>query len=174
LIHQKALINAIEGCYAFNLYEKHQYQDDHPLVSVYTGTYNTGDFLRDTYQSLRDQTCPNWEWVVVDDHSTDGTWEHLEQLALEDVRVRPVRNAKNNGKIGSVKDTATRLCRGEFLVELDCRTSMKTDSGTGSEMGSGRIGTVKRSTGGRCGRSVSTQTSTTASAQARGSSLGGI
>jgi glycosyltransferase involved in cell wall biosynthesis len=124
---QKALINAIEGCYAFNLYEKHQYQDDHPLVSVYTGTYNTGDFLRDTYQSLRDQTCPNWEWVVVDDHSTDGTWEHLEQLALEDVRVRPVRNAKNNGKIGSVKDTATRLCRGEFLVELD-HDDMLTDT----------------------------------------------
>jgi glycosyltransferase involved in cell wall biosynthesis len=123
---RNALVDAIEGCYAFNLYQKHQYQDDHPLVSIYTGTYNTGDFLRDTYQSLKDQTNPNWEWVVVDDHSTDGTWERLEQLALEDFRVRPFRNAKNCGKIGGVKDTATRLCRGEFLVELD-HDDMLTD-----------------------------------------------
>lgn len=123
---QEAVVSAIENCYAFNLYQKHQYQDDHPLVSVYTGTYNTGDFFRDTYQSLREQTNPNWEWVVVDDHSTDGTWERLEQLAQEDFRVRPIRNAKNCGKIGGVKDMATRLCRGEFLVELD-HDDMLTD-----------------------------------------------
>jgi glycosyltransferase involved in cell wall biosynthesis len=124
--NQKALIEAVEGCYTFNLFKPHPYAEDNPLISIYTGTYNTGDFLRETYQCLREQTYPTWEWVVVDDHSTDGTWERLEALALEDSRVRPVRNAKRCGKIGGVKDKATRLCRGEYLVELD-HDDMLTD-----------------------------------------------
>jgi len=96
------------------------------LVSVYTPTYNTGDFLRDTYQSLRDQSYPNWEWVIVDDNSMDGTWERLVGIASEDHRVRPYRST-GMGKIGAVKDTATRLCRGVYLVELD-HDDMLTDT----------------------------------------------
>lgn len=121
-----ALVQAVESCYAHVLWAQHPYEHDNPLVSVYTPTHNTGDYLRDTYQSLREQTHTNWEWVVVDDASTDGTWARLEQLAAEDHRVRPVRNALNCGKIGGVKDQATRLARGEFLVELD-HDDMLTD-----------------------------------------------
>ena len=50
------VVNAIEGCYAANLWGEHRFAKSNPLVSVYTGTFNTGDFLRDTYGSLRDQT----------------------------------------------------------------------------------------------------------------------
>jgi glycosyltransferase involved in cell wall biosynthesis len=117
---------AVESCYTFNLYNKHQYQDAHPLISVYTGTYNTGDYLRETYQSLKEQIYKNWEWVVVDDQSSDGTWERLEALAKEDIRVRPYRSGKRISKIGAVKDTATRLCKGKYLVELD-HDDMLTD-----------------------------------------------
>jgi len=118
---------AVEGCYSFNIWHEHQNQKYNRLVSVYTGTYNTGDFLRDTFESLRTQTYPNWEWVVVDDHSTDGTWERLEQIASEDVRVHPHRLGYRHGKIGAVKDAATRLCNGEYLVELD-HDDMLTDN----------------------------------------------
>lgn len=114
----ESVIRAIEGCYAANIWGTHHHQKTNPLVSVYTGTYNTGDYLRDTYQSIREQTYPNWEWVVVDDESTDGTWERLEEIASEDIRVRPFR-MKHSGKIGAVKDTATRLAYGEYLIELD-------------------------------------------------------
>jgi len=117
---------AVESCYAFNLWTPHQYAKDNPLISVYTGTFNTGDFLRDAYQSLRDQTYSNWEWIVVDDGSSDRTWDRLVELAAEDHRVRPFRNARRCGKIGGVKDMATRLCKGEYLVELD-HDDMLTD-----------------------------------------------
>jgi glycosyltransferase involved in cell wall biosynthesis len=109
----------VEGCYAFSLWSEHQNEKHNPLISVYTGTFNSGDHLRETYQSLRDQTYPNWEWVAVDDHSTDGTWERLDSFAMEDARVRPFRSGRRIGKIGGVKDAATRLCRGVYLVELD-------------------------------------------------------
>lgn len=113
------ITQSIEGCYAFNLWNEHPHQKNNPLISVYTGTYNTGDYLRDTYQSLREQTYTNWEWVVIDDASTDGTWERLCEMAKEDVRVRPFQNAKNAGKVGNVKSIATRLSNGEYVVELD-------------------------------------------------------
>lgn len=112
-------MRSVEGCYSFNLWTEHQYQAANPLISIYTGTYNSGDYLREAYQSLRDQTYPSWEWVVIDDHSTDGTWERLEAMAKEDFRVRPYRSGKRLEKIGAVKDHATRLCKGVYLVELD-------------------------------------------------------
>lgn len=123
---EQEVIHAIESCYAFNLWSKQPAAVHNPLVSVFTGTFNTGDFLRDTYQSLREQAWPNWEWVVVDDASSDGTWGQLLQIASEDSRVRPFKNALRCGKIGGVKDVATRLCRGEYLVELD-HDDMLTD-----------------------------------------------
>jgi len=121
-----SVVSAIEACYSSNLYGPHHNQQFNPLVSVFTGTYNTGDYLRDTYQSLRDQTYSNWEWVVVDDESNDGTWERLLEIADEDHRVRPLR-IKHNGKIGAIKDIATRLAKGEFVVELD-HDDMLTDN----------------------------------------------
>jgi O-antigen biosynthesis protein len=109
----------IEACYAFNLWSRHPLEEALPLVSVFTPSFDSGDYLREAYQSLREQTYKNWEWVVVDDHSGDGTWQRLEALAREDVRVRPFRSGKRLGKIGASKDAATRLCRGAYLVELD-------------------------------------------------------
>jgi glycosyltransferase involved in cell wall biosynthesis len=119
-------INTVENCYAHNLWTEHPQQHENPLISVYTGAYNTGDYLREAYQSLKDQTYQNWEWVVMDDHSTDGTWERLEALAREDIRVRPYRSGKKLEKIGAVKDQATRLSGGVYLVELD-HDDMLTD-----------------------------------------------
>ncbi len=112
-------MRAVEGCYAYNIWTEHQYQATNPLISVYTPTYNTGDYLRETYQSLKEQTYANWEWIVIDDHSVDGTWERLESLAKDDIRVRPYRSGKRIEKIGAVKDQATRLSKGVYLVELD-------------------------------------------------------
>ena len=121
----KQIIKQIENCYSFNLWNKNPNELQNPLISVYTGTYNTGDYLRDTYQSLREQTYTNWEWVVVDDESTDGTWERILEIAQEDYRVKPFR-MKHNGKIGNTKDVATRLANGEYVVELD-HDDMLTD-----------------------------------------------
>lgn len=120
------IICAIEACYAFNIWNAHPGDNTNPLISVYTGTWNTGKFLDEAYSSLYEQTYPNWEWVVVDDHSTDGTWERLEAIAAKDGRVKPFRSGAHLGKIGAVKDLATRMARGVYLVELD-HDDMLTD-----------------------------------------------
>lgn len=120
------LLKAIENCYAGNLWGVHPLGQGQPLVSVYTATWNTGAYLRETFQSLVDQAYPNWEWVVLDDDSTDGTWASLLQYAKEDPRVKPFKSGRNLAKIGATKDAATRLCHGDFLVELD-HDDMLTD-----------------------------------------------
>jgi glycosyltransferase involved in cell wall biosynthesis len=113
----EAVVQAVEACYQGWLWG-HPGDAAQPLLSVYTATYDTGDFLRDTYHSLRQQTYRNWEWVVVDDGSRDGTWERLLEIAAEDFRVRPIR-VNHLGKIGAVKRLATQAAMGPFLVELD-------------------------------------------------------
>jgi glycosyltransferase involved in cell wall biosynthesis len=113
----EGVAEAARNCYRSNIYRVSPLE--FPLISVYTPTKNTGDFLRDTYQSLREQSYSTWEWVVVDDCSDDGTWAKLESIAHEDHRVRPFRAGVSSGKIGNLKDQATRLCRGSILVELD-------------------------------------------------------
>jgi len=82
------VIRAIESCYSHNIWTKHPYQDHYPLISVYTPTRNTEDYIRETYQSLKDQTYTNWEWVVIDDSSEDSTWGALDFTAEIPVRTR--------------------------------------------------------------------------------------
>lgn len=110
---------AIEACYSNSLWKEHSGQKANPLITVYTPTYNSGDYLKEAYRSLREQTYANWEWVVMDDCSSDGTWDRLNEMQREDIRVRPFRSAKRMGKVGAVKDAATRLATGVYLVELD-------------------------------------------------------
>ena len=45
----------------------------HPLVSVITPTFNSERYIRETANSVIKQSFSNWEWLVVDDHSTDLT-----------------------------------------------------------------------------------------------------
>jgi glycosyltransferase involved in cell wall biosynthesis len=122
-----SIIIAVENTYRFNLWTEHQHQKDNPIVSVYTPTCNTGDYLPDTFESLRSQTYANWEWVVLDDASSDKTWSRLQEYASQDYRIRPFQSGVHLGKIGATKELATRLCRGKYLVELD-HDDMLTDT----------------------------------------------
>ena len=71
-----------------------------PLISVVTPAFNESRNLPQLYEGLL-QTFQglgmHWEWVVVDDHSTDGTFEKLWMLAGKDSRVRGFRLARNSG-----------------------------------------------------------------------------
>jgi glycosyltransferase involved in cell wall biosynthesis len=91
-----------------------------PKFSVFTPTYNTGERIRRTYQSLVDQICNSWEWVVTDESTDNVTWEILEEIAAKDFRVKIHRILPpSGGNIGLVKNRAANLCDGQWFVELD-------------------------------------------------------
>lgn len=96
---------------------------DLPFFSAFTGMYKTGkDRIERAYQSLRNQTYPNWEWVVIDDSPEDHTesWEVIQEICKKDYRVKAYKiQPVSGGNVGEVKHRAASLCNGTWLLELD-------------------------------------------------------
>lgn len=88
----------------------------HPdLVSVTVVTYNSGRFIKRCLESVLAQKYSNLEVVVVDNHSTDGTIDILEQF--ED-RCRIFYNEENTGFAGA-QNQAIQISRGEWVLTLN-------------------------------------------------------
>jgi dolichol-phosphate mannosyltransferase len=71
-----------------------------PLVSVVCFAYNEArnlPVLYDRLQTIMSGLGVRWEWVVVDDHSTDGSFETVSAIAARDPRVRGIRLSRNFG-----------------------------------------------------------------------------
>lgn len=66
-------------------------------ISVCLLTYNHVDLIESTIQSILNQTIGDYEVIVSDDCSTDGTWERILELAAKDARIKPVRTPRNKG-----------------------------------------------------------------------------
>jgi glycosyltransferase involved in cell wall biosynthesis len=62
--------------------------DTHPLVSIVTPMYNNAEYLRECIESVREQTYPNWHYVIVNNCSTDGSAEIAHEYARLDPRIR--------------------------------------------------------------------------------------
>lgn len=91
-----------------------------PRFSIFTPTYNIGERILRTYDSILNQSFTDWEWIVVDDSTDDITWNILLELKEKDYRVKPYRIFPlSGGNIGLVKNRAASLCDGDWLVELD-------------------------------------------------------
>jgi len=68
-----------------------------PFVSIATGLYNHKPFIGERVRSILSQTLRDFEWIVVDDCSTDGSYEQVCSLTKSDHRVRVLRNSVNQG-----------------------------------------------------------------------------
>jgi glycosyltransferase involved in cell wall biosynthesis len=89
-----------------------------PRFTVFTPTYNRGGVLHRVYESLRDQTYRDFEWLIVDNASTDDTATTVEGwVAAGDVPIRYLRNEVNIGRQGSWR-RAIREARGELFTEV--------------------------------------------------------
>ena len=59
------------------------------LLTILTPTYNRGKYLGDIFKVLQQQTNQNFEWMIVDDGSTDNTKEIVESFILSNkIRIR--------------------------------------------------------------------------------------
>lgn len=90
-----------------------------PIFSVFTSTYNSYHKITRAYNSLKNQTLNDWEFVVIDDSPDDDHFNFLRELMINDSRVRLYRKSENNGNIGNVKNEAVGLCRGKYVLEFD-------------------------------------------------------
>ena len=89
-----------------------------PRVSVLTAVFNCERYMREAIDSVRAQTFGEWEHIVVDDASTDGTADVLARASQEDERLHVHRVPTNIGQ-GLAMQEALNRARGEYVAVLD-------------------------------------------------------
>lgn len=87
-------------------------------VSIITPVYNAERFLFQTAESVLKQSYQNWEWILVDDCSSDNSWNILETLRDQDTRIRIFKN-KENLRSGKTRNFAIQQAEGRFIAFLD-------------------------------------------------------
>jgi len=88
-------------------------------ISIITPAYNGAKYLRETVESVLAQTYTDWEQIIVDDGSSDGTFELAQELSLTDPRIRAYR--KDNGGVATARNFGYEQIspNSEFLIYLD-------------------------------------------------------
>lgn len=87
------------------------------MVSVVTPILNRVKFIGNAIDKLIEQTYDNWELVVVDNGSTDGTVEKVQEYAAKDARIRLISGTGSS--IASALNDGIRAARGKYIGQLD-------------------------------------------------------
>jgi len=87
-----------------------------PTVTVVIPTFNRAAKTVRAIRSVLGQTCQDWELIVIDDGSTDGTEQAVRRIA--DNRIRYIRHERNLGA-GAARNTGIRCAQGEYIAFLD-------------------------------------------------------
>jgi glycosyltransferase involved in cell wall biosynthesis len=89
-----------------------------PEVSVVMAVYNAGPYLAQTVQSVLTQTFGDFEFIIVDDGSTDDSWQILTQAGQQDARIVLLRNSPNQGVVRAL-NRGLEAARGNFIARQD-------------------------------------------------------
>lgn len=87
-------------------------------VTVIMSVYNGASLVKDAIQNLMGQTYADWDLLVVDDGSTDHTFDVIQSLALQNSRLSIVRNERNMG-LAYALNRAISLAHGELIARAD-------------------------------------------------------
>ena len=97
-------------------------------VTVFTPTYNRGYIINNLYQSLKRQTCKDFEWLVVDDGSTDNT-EELFKCWIKEEMSFPIRYfKKENGGKGRAINYGVDRAEGKLFFNVDSDDYLTDDA----------------------------------------------
>ncbi len=89
-----------------------------PTVSVIMATWNRKDMARQAIESILNQTYTDFELIIVDDASTDGTADVVAEYAAKDRRIIAIYNKKNKGLVYNL-NTGLSRARGKYIARMD-------------------------------------------------------
>jgi glycosyltransferase involved in cell wall biosynthesis len=95
---------------------------DRPLVSILLPSLNACQFLDERIESLLTQSFSNWEAIVLDSHSSDGSWEFFRSIASTDSRFRLYQVPRDG--LYAALNRGVQLASGEFLHIATCDDTM--------------------------------------------------
>lgn len=93
----------------------------YPLVTIMANNYNTKIFLPKFMKSVIKTTYPNYEVVIIDDHSTDGGYEWLMKYYGKNKKVRIIRNERNM-RLGYSRTKGIEEAKGKYTTFMDVDT----------------------------------------------------
>lgn len=96
-----------------------------PLISIITPFKNTAAYLPDCINSIINQTYTNWELVIIDDGSTDNSYEIVNAFAENDNRITLLKN--NGSGIIDALQLAFKHSNGDFITRMDSDDIMTPD-----------------------------------------------
>lgn len=88
-----------------------------PKVSIILPVYNAAATLRDTLNSIRQQTFQNYELIIVDDGSNDDSYQIAQQFQVNDPRIRIIR--QHNQGVVAASNRALELARAPYVARMD-------------------------------------------------------
>ena len=89
-----------------------------PSISVLMSVWNGQPYVRSTIESILLQTHEDFEFIIVDNVSTDGTREILREFETRDKRIKVVLNEANLGHSGGL-NRGLQSCRGNWVARID-------------------------------------------------------
>lgn len=99
-----------------SVYNSH-YNNQRPKISVIITSYNLAHFLEDCVDSVLQQTFKEWECLIVDDYSTDNTWE-VAELYNPHSNIKYLKTPQNLGLSGA-RNFGLQHARGKYIIYLD-------------------------------------------------------
>ncbi|MCF0229065.1 MAG: glycosyltransferase [Parasporobacterium sp.] len=90
---------------------------DRPVVSVIIPVYNVKEYIRKAAESICAQTLTDWEMLLVDDGSIDGSSQVCDELASEDDRIRVIH--QENRGAAEARNAAIEQASGKYLYFMD-------------------------------------------------------
>tara|TARA_B100001287_G_scaffold217716_1_gene186636 strand:- start:529 stop:1245 length:717 start_codon:yes stop_codon:yes gene_type:complete len=89
-----------------------------PVVSVIMSCFNSENFIEDAVNSITNQSFRDFEFLIMDDGSSDNTYKIIQNLSYEDRRIKIYQNDKNIGLTKSL-NLLINEAKGEFIVRQD-------------------------------------------------------
>ncbi len=89
-----------------------------PLVSVVMPVYNAESYLSEAIESILAQSYTDFEFIIVDDCSTDCSWEIAHNYAVKDRRIILMKNKCNSG-IAITLNTGIKAAKGTYIARMD-------------------------------------------------------
>mgnify|MGYP003307884766 CR=1 FL=1 len=93
-------------------------ENTEPLVSVIMPAYNAEQFIAEAISSVIAQSVSDWELIVVDDNSQDGTCQIVTEMMGKDSRIQLIVNEENVGA-ARTRNRGLEMCRGRYVALLD-------------------------------------------------------
>ena len=87
-----------------------------PEISVIMSVYNNQDYLKDAIESILNQTAKDFEFIIINDASTDNSLKIIE--SYKDPRIKIINNEKNLG-ISASSNKGLRLAQGKYIARMD-------------------------------------------------------